>query len=45
VTAYDLPDALDPHAFPIVDVSVEPADGVPAHSGVSVLRSALQFTS
>jgi anti-sigma-K factor RskA len=35
-----LPVTVDPHRFPIVDVSVEPADGDPAHSARSVLRSA-----
>jgi anti-sigma-K factor RskA len=39
---YDLPAGLDPASFPIVDVSVEPIDGVPTHSGDSVLRG--QFT-
>jgi anti-sigma-K factor RskA len=40
---YDLPDGLDPEAFPIVDVSVEPIDGDPTHSGDSVLRGQLEF--
>ncbi len=40
---YELPPGLDPSSFPIVDVSVEPIDGVPAHSGVSVLRGQLAF--
>ena len=40
---YDLPAGLDPAAFPIVDVSVEPIDGNPAHSGASVLRGELTF--
>jgi hypothetical protein len=39
---YDLPAGLDPAAFPIVDVSFEPFDGNPQHSGDSVLRG--QFT-
>jgi hypothetical protein len=39
---YDLPAGLDPAAFPIVDVSVEPIDGDPAHSGDSVLRGELE---
>ncbi len=39
---YDLPAGLDPAAFPIVDVSFEPLDGNPQHSGDSVLRG--QFT-
>lgn len=40
---YDLPAGLDPASFPIVDVSVEPIDGDPAHSGDSVLRGQLQL--
>jgi anti-sigma-K factor RskA len=40
---YELPSGLDPAAFPIVDVSVEPIDGVPTHSGDSVLRGELTF--
>ena len=40
---YDLPAGLDPEAFPIVDVSVEPIDGDPTHSGDSLLRGQLQF--
>ena len=35
-----LPVSVDPHRFPVVDVSVEPANGDPAHSARSVLRSA-----
>ena len=40
---YDLPAGIDPEAFPIVDVSVEPLDGDPTHSGQSVLRGQLTF--
>ena len=40
---YDLPPGLDPAEFPVVDVSVEPLDGNPAHSGDSVLRGTLTF--
>ena len=40
---YDLPSGLDPEQFPVVDVSVEPLDGDPAHSGDSVLRGQLTF--
>jgi anti-sigma-K factor RskA len=40
---YDLPPGLDPEAFPIVDVSVEPIDGDPTHSGNSVLRGQLDI--
>lgn len=38
---YDLPAGLDPAEFPIVDISVEPVDGDPTHSGNSVLRGQL----
>jgi len=38
---YDLPPGLDPAQFPVVDVSVEPLDGDPTHSGDSVLRGEL----
>jgi anti-sigma-K factor RskA len=38
---YDLPPGVDPAQFPIVDVSVEPVDGDPTHSGQSVLRGQL----
>ncbi|WP_026549056.1 anti-sigma factor [Arthrobacter sp. Br18] len=36
-----IPDSVDLAAFPIVDVSDEPLDGDPAHSGVSVIRGSL----
>ena len=39
---YDLPAGLDPRAVPIVDVSVEPIDGDPTHSGDSILRGQLE---
>lgn len=39
---YDLPPGLDPQTFPIVDVSVEPIDGDPTHSGDSLLRGQLE---
>ena len=38
---YDLPPDVSYEDFPIVDVSLEPADGVPTHSGRSVLRGTL----
>jgi anti-sigma-K factor RskA len=38
---YDVPPGVDAADFPIVDVSVEPADGNPVHSGESVLRGQL----
>ncbi len=36
-----IPDGFDVGAFPIVDISVEPLDGVPTHSGDSVTRGVL----
>jgi Anti-sigma-K factor rskA len=41
-TTLDLPEGLDLAEYPIVDVSVEPLDGVPTHSGVSVARGVLE---
>ena len=38
---YDVPTGVDPAEFPVVDVSVEPVDGDPTHSGQSVLRGQL----
>jgi anti-sigma-K factor RskA len=35
----DLPVTASPRRFPVLDISREPADGDPAHSGHSVLRS------
>jgi hypothetical protein len=37
-----LPSGVDPQAFPIVDISIEPVDGVPTHSGDSILRGQIQ---
>ena len=37
----DLPDNIDHHRFPVVDISIEPLDGDPTHSGQSVLRGVL----
>lgn len=37
-TSVTVPENLDPAQFPLLDVSVEPDDGVQAHSGDSVLR-------
>lgn len=37
-TSVTVPGDLDPTRFPLLDVSVEPDDGVAAHSGDSVLR-------
>ena len=39
--SYVLPVSIDLAEFPVVDVSVEPADGNPAHSGVSAVRGPL----
>ena len=38
---FPIPDDLDLATYPVVDVSVEPADGNPAHSGDSVVRGTL----
>ncbi|MFP3906737.1 MAG: anti-sigma factor [Acidimicrobiales bacterium] len=38
---YELPDGLDHTEYSVVDVSVEPHDGDPTHSGNSVLRGGL----
>jgi Anti-sigma-K factor rskA len=38
---YVVPDDVDYRDFPIVDVSVEPPDGDPTHSGDSILRGTL----
>ncbi|MGY1689052.1 anti-sigma factor [Geodermatophilus sp. SYSU D01105] len=38
---FELPPGLDLGEYPVVDVSVEPLDGNPAHSGVSVARGDL----
>ena len=38
---FDIPDDLDLTAFPVVDVSQEPLDGDPAHSGDSIVRGNL----
>lgn len=35
---YPIPSGVDPSKYPIVDISIEPSDGVPTHSGVSILR-------
>lgn len=38
-----LPDDVDPADFPVVDISIEPDDGDPTHSGQSVLRGVLDL--
>jgi hypothetical protein len=40
-TSLPLPDGLDVSKYPVVDVSVEPLDGDPAHSADSVARGEL----
>jgi hypothetical protein len=40
---YVLPEGLNPAEVPVVDVSVEPFDGSPAHSGNSVFRGSLDL--
>ncbi|MGZ4615449.1 MAG: anti-sigma factor [Actinomycetes bacterium] len=40
--SFPLPDGVDVRTYPVVDVSIEPADGNPAHSGNSVVRGALR---
>ncbi|CAM3568233.1 anti-sigma factor [Occultella aeris] len=39
--SFDLPPGLDLGEFPVVDVSDEPFDGDPAHSGDSIVRGTL----
>jgi hypothetical protein len=38
-----LPESIDPHQYPVVDVSREPPDGNPAHSGDSLVRGRLDL--
>lgn len=38
---FDVPEGLDLAAYPVVDVSEEPLDGDPTHSGDSVVRGTL----
>lgn len=40
---YEIPAGVDPRRYPVVDVSIEPADGDPAHSGTSAVRGELRF--
>ncbi|CAB4709527.1 MAG: hypothetical protein F2934_11695 [Actinobacteria bacterium] len=42
---YAVPDGISAKAFPIVDLSLEPGDGVPTHSGVSVVRGTLPVSA
>ncbi|MDN4475330.1 anti-sigma factor [Demequina sp. SYSU T00192] len=39
---FEIPAGYDVTAFPIVDISVEPADGDPTHSGDSITRGVLE---
>jgi hypothetical protein len=39
---FPLPSSVNVADYPVVDVSIEPADGNPAHSGDSVVRGQLQ---
>ena len=39
---FRLPSTVDVTDFPVVDVSIEPVDGDPAHSGDSVVRGVLE---
>lgn len=38
---FELPASIDIRRFRVVDVSIEPVDGVPTHSGRSILRAEL----
>lgn len=40
---FQIPAGLDLHAYPIVDISDEPLDGNPEHSGDSILRGQLEL--
>jgi hypothetical protein len=40
-TSLPVPDGLDLGDFPTVEISVEPLDGDPQHSSVSLVRGAL----
>lgn len=40
---FEIPDGFDVSGYPIVDVSVEPFDGVPTHSGESITRGVLDI--
>jgi hypothetical protein len=41
---FSIPAGIDLAEFPVVDVSAEPADGNPAHSGDSIVRGTLSGT-
>lgn len=40
---WSLPDGMNLADYPLIDVSLEPLDGNPAHSGTSVLRGTLRL--
>jgi hypothetical protein len=40
-TTLPVPDTIDLADWPTVEISVEPVDGDPGHSGVSLVRGAL----
>ncbi|WP_061961124.1 anti-sigma factor [Demequina flava] len=42
-TEFTLPEGFDITVFPIVDISIEPVDGIPTHSGDSVTRGILDL--
>ena len=39
---FTIPDGVNLSEYPLVDVSAEPADGNPAHSGNSIVRGELR---
>ena len=41
-TEWDWPTGVDPNEYSLVDLSIEPDDGVPTHSGRSILRGELK---
>ncbi|WP_062077023.1 anti-sigma factor [Demequina globuliformis] len=42
-TEFTLPEGFDVTMFPIVDISIEPTDGVPTHSGDSITRGKIDI--
>ena len=43
-TQWDWPTGIDPNEYSLVDLSIEPDDGDPTHSGRSILRGELKST-
>lgn len=41
-TEWQVPDGIEPTEYSLVDLSIEPDDGDPTHSGRSILRGALE---